>query len=154
MRLDVRDLGVIWIPRIVAGLPLLLLEYLQLGVRAKLQGRYLWAFGVLCVCSAPNVAGLHGVESSRVSDANLNSLHSASVAAAWSARRPLALSGAVLGLLDDPDGCDPDHFAVWSRFRMIRRYLAHWPAETTRICRMLDSISRGAGAWSHPLAIF
>ena len=57
-------------------------------------------------------AALHGVESSHVSDANLNSLRTAFVAAAWSTRMPLAHPGAVLSLLDGPDGCDPAYFVV------------------------------------------
>ena len=66
-------------------------------------------------------AALHGVESSHVSDANLNSLRTAFVAAAWSARMPLAHPGAVLSLLDGPDGCNPAYFVVWTRFRLLRR---------------------------------
>ena len=57
-------------------------------------------------------AALHGVESSHVSDASLNSLRTAFVAAAWSTRMPLAHPGAVLSLLDGPDGCDPAYFVV------------------------------------------
>ena len=57
-------------------------------------------------------AALHGIESSHVSDANLDSLRTAFVAAAWSARMPLAHPGAVLSLLDGPDGCDPAYVVV------------------------------------------
>ena len=43
-------------------------------------------------------AALHGVESSRISDANLDILRTAFVAAAWSARALLAHPGAALSL--------------------------------------------------------
>ena len=56
---------------------------------------------------------------------------------------PLAHAGAVLSLLDGPDGCDPAYFVVWIRFHMIRGYLACRPGESVRIHRMLDSIFRG-----------
>ena len=84
------------------------------------------------------LAALHGVESSHISDANLNSLRTAFVAAAWSARMP----GAVLCLLDGQDGCDPAYFVVWTQFLLIRGYLAYRPGESVRVFRMLDSISR------------
>ena len=99
-------------------------------------------------------AALHGVESSHVSDANLNSLRTAFVAAAWSARMPLAHPGAVLSLLDGPEGFDPAYFVVWTRFRLLRRYLAYRPSETERIYRMLAAISsgvKGHGPHSSPL---
>ena len=88
-------------------------------------------------------AALRGVESSHVSDANLNSLRTAFVSAAWSARMPLAHPGAVLSLLDGPDGCDLAYVVVWFRFRLLRRYLAFRPGETVRIYRMLAAISTG-----------
>ena len=88
-------------------------------------------------------AALHGVESSHISDANLNSLRTAFVGAAMSALMPLAHPGAVLSLLDGPDGCDPAYFVVWTRFRLLRRYLAYRPSETERIYRMLAAISTG-----------
>ena len=56
---------------------------------------------------------------------------------------PLAHPGAVLSLLDGPDGCDPAYFLVWTRFRRIRQYLAYHPGESVRIYHMLDCISRG-----------
>ena len=49
-----------------------------------------------------------------------------------------------LNLLDGPVGVDPAFHIFWSRFRMIRRYLAYCPEEEPRIFRMLDLISRGA----------
>ena len=51
---------------------------------------------------------------------------------------------AILDLLDGPVDVDPAFYVVWSRFRMMRRYLAYCPEEELRIFRMLDLISRGA----------
>ena len=59
---------------------------------------------------------------------------------------PLANTPAVLNLLDGPVDVDPAFYVVWSRFRMMRRYLAYCPEEEPRIFRMLDLISRGAQA--------
>ena len=56
----------------------------------------------------------------------------------------LANAPAVPNLLDGPVGVDPAFHMVWSRFRMMRRYLAYCPDEEPRIFRMLDLISRGA----------
>ena len=57
---------------------------------------------------------------------------------------PLANTPAILSLLDGPVDVDPAFYIVWSRFRMMRRYLAYCPEEEPRISRMLDLISRGA----------
>ena len=57
---------------------------------------------------------------------------------------PLANAPAVLNLLDGPVGVDPAFHVIWSRFRMMRRYLAFCPDEEPRTFRMLDLISRGA----------
>ena len=57
---------------------------------------------------------------------------------------PLANSPAILNLLDGPVDVDPAFHVIWSRFRMMRRYLAYCPEEEPRIFRMLDLISRGA----------
>ena len=62
----------------------------------------------------------------------------------WSSRMPLANAPAILNLLDGPVDVDPAYHVVWSRFRMMRRYLAYCPEEKPRIFRMLDLISRGA----------
>ena len=85
---------------------------------------------------------MHGVDSSRISDANLNSLLTAFVAACFSTRVPLAHPGAVSSLSDGPDGCDPAYFVVWTQFLLIRGYLAYRHGKSVRIFRMLDSISR------------
>ena len=59
-------------------------------------------------------------------------------------------------LLDGPVGVDPAFHIIWSRFRMMRRYLAYCPDEEPRIFRMLDLISRGAQGHGpvHLLLIF
>ena len=57
---------------------------------------------------------------------------------------PLANAPALLNLLDGPVGVDPAFHIIWSRFRMMRRYLAYCPDEEPRTFRMLDLISRGA----------
>ena len=49
-----------------------------------------------------------------------------------------------LNLLDGPVDVDPAFYVIWSRFRMMRRFLASCPEEEPRISRMLDLISRGA----------
>ena len=65
------------------------------------------------------------------------------VRAVWSSKMPLANTPAVLNLLDGPVGVDPAFHIVWSRFRMMRRYLsycpeeAYCPEEESRIFRML-----------------
>ena len=56
---------------------------------------------------------------------------------------PLANAPAILNLLDGPVGIDLAFHIIWSRFRMMRRYLAYCPDEEPRIFRMLDLISRG-----------
>ena len=61
----------------------------------------------------------------------------------WSRRQPLASVGAVLSLLDGPTGCDPGFCVVWFRFRLLRRYLAHWPAEVGWVYRLLEMVGEG-----------
>ena len=50
-------------------------------------------------------------------------LRAAVMRAVWSRKQPLASSGAVLGLLDGPHGCDPSFCLVWFRFLGRRRFL-------------------------------
>ena len=61
----------------------------------------------------------------------------------WSRRQPLASVGAVLSLLDGPTGCGPAFCVVWFRFRLLRRYLALWPAEVGRVYRLLEMVGEG-----------
>ena len=62
---------------------------------------------------------LHGVEASHLSEGGFLKLRAAFVRAVWSRKQPLASSGAVLGLLDGPHGCDPSFCLVWFRFRLF-----------------------------------
>ena len=55
----------------------------------------------------------------------------------------MANVGAVLSLLDGPTGCDPAFCVVWFRFRLLRRYLALWPAEVGRVYRLLEMVGDG-----------
>ena len=57
---------------------------------------------------------------------------------------PLAIAPAILNLLDGPVDVDPAFHVIWSRFRVMRRFLAYCPEEEPRIFWMLDLISRGA----------
>ena len=61
----------------------------------------------------------------------------------WSREQPLASSGAVLGLLDGPHGCDPSFCLVWFRFRLFRGYLSFRPEEVPRLYRLLDLVHEG-----------
>ena len=61
----------------------------------------------------------------------------------WSRKEPLASSGAVLGLLDRPHGCDPSFCIVWFRFLLFRRYLSFRPDEVPRLYRLLDFVRDG-----------
>ena len=73
---------------------------------------------------------------------SLRKLRSAIRRVVWSRRQPFANVGAVLSLLDGPTGCDPAFCVVWFRFRLLRRYLALWPAEVVRVFS-----SFGVGWW-------
>ena len=89
-------------------------------------------------------AGLHAAEASYVSSSSISAFRAAIVRSVWSSKMPLANTPAILSLLDGPVDVDPAFYIVWSRFRMMRRYLAYCPEEEPRIFRMLDLISRGA----------
>ena len=86
---------------------------------------------------------LHAVEGARISSLLLRRLRSAFVSAVWSRKMPLAHVGAVLTLLDGPSGCDPGFYVVWSRFRLLRRYLAYRPMEVPRIYALLGLAADG-----------
>ena len=89
-------------------------------------------------------AGLHAAEASYVSSSSISAFRAAIVRAVWSSKMPLTSAPAVLNLLDGPFDVDPAFYIIWSRFRMMRRFLAYCPEEEPRIFRMLDLISRGA----------
>ena len=88
-------------------------------------------------------AALHGIEASLLASDSLRRLRSAICKVVWSRRQPLANVGAVLSLLDGPTGCDPAFCVVWFRFRLLRRYLALWPAEVG-VYRLLEMVSDGS----------
>ena len=88
-------------------------------------------------------AALHGTEASFLASGSLRKLRSAVCGVVWSRRQPFASVGAVLSLLDGPTGCDPAFCIVWFRFRLLRRYLALWPAEVDRIYRLLEMVGSG-----------
>ena len=88
-------------------------------------------------------AALHGIEASLLASESLRRLRSAVRWVVWSRRHPLANVGAVLSLLDGPTGCDPAFGVVWYRFRLLRRYLALWPAEVGRVYRLLEMVADG-----------
>ena len=81
-------------------------------------------------------AALHGIEASLLASDSLRKLRSSICSVVWSRRQPLANVGAVLSLLDEPTGCDPCFCVIWFRFRLLRRYLALWPAEVGRVYRI------------------
>ena len=94
-------------------------------------------------------AGLHAAEASYVSSSSISAFRAAIVRAVWSSKMPLAIAPAILNLLDGPVGLDPAFHIVWSRFGVMRRFLAYCREEEPRIFRMLDLISRvGSGSWS------
>ena len=88
-------------------------------------------------------AALHGIEASLLASDSLRKLRSAICKVVWSRRQPLANVGAVLSLLDGPTGCDPAFCVVWFRFRLLRRYLAPWPADVGRVHRLLGMVGDG-----------
>ena len=88
-------------------------------------------------------AALHGIEATLLASESLRKLRSAVRRAVWSCRQPLASVGAVLSLLEGPTGCDPAFCVVWFRFRLLRRYLALWPAEVGRVYRLLAMVHEG-----------
>ena len=89
-------------------------------------------------------AGLHASEASYVSSSSISTVRAAIVRAVWSSKMLLANALAILNLLDGPVGVDPAFHIIWSRFRMMRRYLSYYPEEEPRIFRLLDLISRGS----------
>ena len=88
-------------------------------------------------------AALHGIEASLLASDSLRKLRSAVCRVVWSRRQPLASVGVVLSLLDGPAGCDPAFCVVWFRFRLLRRYIALWPAEVGRVYRLLEVVGNG-----------
>ena len=88
-------------------------------------------------------AALHGIEASLLASESLRKLRSCIHRVVWSRREPLACVGAVFSLLDGPTGCDPAFCVVWFRFRLLRWYLALWPAEVGKVYRILEMVGEG-----------
>ena len=88
-------------------------------------------------------AALHGIEASLLASDSLRMLRSSIHRVVWSRRQHMANVGAVLSLLDGPIGCDPAFCVVWFRFRLLRRYLALWPAEVGRVYRLFEKVGEG-----------
>ena len=91
------------------------------------------------------LAVLHAVEASYVSSSSTSAFRAAIVRSFWSSKMPLANAPAILGLLDGLVDVDPAFYVVWSRFRMMRRYLVYCLEEEPRVFRMLDLISGAQG---------
>ena len=88
-------------------------------------------------------AALDGIEASLLASGSLRKLRSVVCRVVWSRRQPLANVGGVLSLLDRPAGCDPAFCVVWFRFRLLRRFLALWPAEVGRVYRLVEMVGGG-----------
>ena len=140
VQLDVRDLGghldftyrvragtlSRWVGKATVGVTAV--GALPLGFQVKLglvRGKYL-------------PAGLHAAEASYVSSSSISAFRAAIVRAVWSSKMPLANAPAILNLLDGPVDVDPAFHVIWSRFRMMRRYLSYNSDEEPYIFRMLD----------------
>ena len=83
------------------------------------------------------------LEASYLSKGSFWKLRAAVMHAVWSRKQPLASSGAVLGLLYGPHGCDSYFCIVWLRCRLFRRYLSFRPVEVPRLYRLLDLVHDG-----------
>ena len=70
---------------------------------------------------------LHAAEASYVSSSSISAFRAAIVRAVWSSKMPLANAPAILNFLDGLVGVDPAFLIIWSRFRMMRRYLSFCP---------------------------
>ena len=84
-------------------------------------------------------AALHGIEASFLASESLRKLRSSFCWVVWSRRQPLASIGAVLSLLV----VILLFCVVWFRFRLLRGYLALWPAEVGRVYRVLELVGEG-----------
>ena len=147
VRFDVRDLGGhldttfrSWSSTLAARVRLVLSRLILIfALPLDFHGR------IRVVRSMYLPAALHGIEASLLASDSLRKLRSAICRVVWSRRQPLANVGAVLSLLDGPTGCDPAFCVVWFRFRLLRRYLALWPAEVYRLLEMVGDGCPGHG---------
>ena len=139
MKLDVLDIGVHldttfrgWSATVASRVRLVISRLVLLFVLPlDFHGR----LGVIRSMFIPGA--LHGIVSS------LRELRSFFLKVVWSRRQPLADVGAVLSLLDGPQGCDPAYCVVWFWFRMTGRYLACRLTEVGRVYRLLDMVRCG-----------
>ena len=126
VKLDVRDLGghLDVTQRAPAG---------TLSSRVKEATSHVIAVGALpmgfqrrlrTVCSKYLPAGLHGCAGAPVSVSALSAFRSA-----VAKKQPMTNTPASLSLLDGPWDSASAFFVIWSRFRQLRRYLAHRPDE-------------------------
>ena len=139
VELDVRDLG----------------GHLDFTRRARagtLSHRVKGATGVAAVVALPlgfhvklgllrgqyRPAGLHAVEASYVFASALSACRAA-ISKMLFVHTPV-----VLDVLDCPVGVDLAFHIIWTMFRFMRRYVAHWPDEVARIFRMPHLIAHGA----------
>ena len=141
VKFDVRDLGGRldttirgWSATLAASARLVLIFALPLDFRGRLR----------IVRSMYLPAALHGIEASLLASDCVRKLRSSTHRVVWSRRQPLASVGAVLSLLDGPTGCDPAFCVVWFRFRLLRRYLALWPAEVRRVYRLPEMVGESS----------
>ena len=144
VKFDVRDLGGHldttfrgWSSTLAARVRLVISRLVLIFLPLDFHGR------VRIVRSMNLPAALHGIEASLLASESLRRLRSAVRRVVWSRRQPCASVGAVLSLLDGPTGCDPAFCVVWFRFRLLRRYLAFWPAEVGRVYRLLAMVHEG-----------
>ena len=79
-----------------------------------------------------------------MSASSLGAFRAAVVRSVWSSKMPLGNTPVVLHLLDGPVSVDPAIHIVSTRFRLVRRYLAHRPLEVSRIYRMLHLVAHRA----------
>ena len=84
--------------------------YYLLGFKEKLQ----------ILLTKSGSSALHGAEASPISITALTSLRTAFCAAAWSSKMPPAKTGALLSMLDVPEGCEPAFQVIWAKFRTSR----------------------------------
>ena len=105
----------------------------------------LYAFNLKCSAERPGALFVSArftalcAEASYVSSSAIGAVRAAIVRAVWSFKMSLANAPALLNLLDGPVDVDRAFHIVWSRFRMMRRYIAYCPEEEPRFFRMLDS---------------
>ena len=134
VKFDVRNFGVILTLPSVAGLPLWLL-----GCGWLFRGWFIFALplgfhGWVSVIRSMFILGaLQVYEASLLASSSLRKLRSSILKVIWSRRQSLACVGAVLSLMDGPQGCDPACCVVWFRFSMFRRFLALRSSEVGQV---------------------